>query len=126
MGVELDKAKINYDSYCNAFLVTVLIIVTVLYVASTSPQLSNGATLAIVAVICSTVFFILGTVFRSLCVYCVPKCKQLYNRKYGHQLSVSQQPVPDYEDVHHTTHSLEPDKHTIKLEENVAYGRRPI
>ena len=97
-------------------------LITVLYVASTLPQLSNGATLALVAVICSTVFFILGTVFGSLCVYCVPKCKQLYNSKYGHQLSVSQQPVPDYEDVHHTTNSLEHDKHTIELKENVAYG----
>ena len=57
-----------------------------------------------------------------VCVYCVPKCKQLYNSKYGHQLSVSQQPVPDYEDVHHTTHSLEHDRHTIELKENVAYG----
>ena len=92
-----------------------------MYVASTSPQLSNGATLALVAVI-ATVFFILGTVFGSLCVYCVPKCIQLYNSKYGHQLSVSQQPVPDYEDVHQTIHSLEHDKHTIELEENVAYG----
>ena len=50
------------------------------------------------------------------------KCKQLYNSKYGHQLSVSQQPVPDYEDVHHTMHSLEHDRHTIELKENVAYG----
>ena len=90
--------------------------------ASTSPQLSNGATLALVAVICSTVFFLLGTVFGSMCVYCVPKCKQLYNSKYSHRLSVSQQPVPYYEDVHHTTHSLEHDKHTIELEVNVAYG----
>ena len=98
--------------------------VVLLYVASPSSRLSNGATLAIVAVICSTVFFIFGTVFGSLCVYCVPKCKQLYNSKYGHQLSVSQQPVPDYEDVHHTTHSLEHDRHTIELKENVAY--RPI
>ena len=93
-----------------------------LYVASTSLQLSIGATLALVAVICSMVFFILGTVFGSLCVYCVPKCKQLYNSKYGHQLCVSQQPVPDYEDVHHKTHSLEHNKHTIELKENVAYG----
>ena len=55
--------------------------VVLLYVASPSSQLSNGAALAIVAVICSTVFLILGTVFGSLCVYCVPKCKQLYNSK---------------------------------------------
>ena len=95
--------------------------VVLLYVASLSSRLSNGATLAIVAVTCSTVFLILGTVLGSLCVYCVPKCKQLYNSKYGHQLSVSQKPVPDYEDVQHTTHSLEHDRHTIELKENVAY-----
>ena len=83
----------------------------------------NGATLAHFAVI-ATVFFILGTVFGSLCVYCVPKCKQLYNSKYGHRLSVSQQPAafPEYEDVHHTTHSIKHDKHTIVLENNVVYG----
>ena len=51
--------------------------VVLLYVASPSSRLSNGATLAIVVVICSTVFFMLGTVFGSLCVHCVPKCKQL-------------------------------------------------
>ena len=96
--------------------------VVLLYVASPSSRLSNRATLAIVAVICSAVFLILGTVFGSLCVYCVPKCKQLYNSKYGRQLPVSQQPVPDYEDVHHITHSLEHDKQTIELKENVAYG----
>ena len=86
--------------------------------------MSNGATLVLVVVICSTVFFILGTalVFGSLCVYCVLQCIQLYNSKYGHQPSASQQPIPDYEDVHHTTHSLEHDIHTIELEENVAYG----
>ena len=55
-------------------------------------------------------------------MYCVPKCKQLYNDKYDNQLSVSQQPVSDCEDVHHTTHSLEHNRHTIELKENVAYS----
>ena len=92
-------------------------------VASPSPQLSCGATLALVVVVCSIVFFTLGTVFGSVCVYCVPKCKLLYNGKYGRQPSVSHQPAPVYEDVlTTTTHSLEHDKHTIALKENVAYG----
>ena len=34
-------------------------------------------------------------------MYRVPKFKQLYNSKYSRQLSVSQQPVPDYDDDNH-------------------------
>ena len=36
-----------------------------------------------------------------------------YDSKYSDQLSVSQQPAPDYEDVHHIMHSLEHDKHIL-------------
>ena len=52
-------------------------------------------------------------------MYCVNKWKHSANAKNVPQ---THQPVPVYEDVHHMAQSIELDKETLELKENVAYG----
>ena len=79
--------------------------------------LSYGAAITLTAVVCSTVFFVLGCVVGVLCLHCILKY-------YKASTTESEQhvPVPLYEDVH--TRSC--DKQTIELNENVAYGQTKV
>ena len=70
------------------------------------------------AVICSTVFFVLGIVLGMLCLYFILRCKQSHANK-NDQPAETQPPLPVYEDIHVSPPS--DNKHVIELNENVAY-----
>ena len=72
------------------------------------------------AVICSTVFFVIGTIFGMLCLYFILRYKQSHANKYD-QSAETQPPLPVYEDIHVSPPSTADDKQVIELNENVAY-----
>ena len=92
-------------------------------IGNSSPQLSCGGAITLTAVICSTVFFVLGTVFGMLCLYFIFKFKQSHANKTD-QPAETQPPLPVYEDIHVSPPSTADNKQVIELTENVAY--RPI
>ena len=81
-----------------------------------SPQLSAEGALALSAVICSTIFFMLGM----LCMYLTMRCKQSHTTKNDRpDVVLAQLPAPVYEDIDLHAPKI---KQTIELKENVAYG----
>ena len=90
------------------------------YAGNNSPQLSCGGALSLTAVICSTIFFVLGTVFGMLCLYFILRYKQSHAIKTD-QPAETQPPFPVYEDIHVSPPSTH-NKQVIELKENVAYG----
>ena len=87
------------------------------WLGDNSRQMSCGAAITLTAVICSTVFFVIGCVVGVLSVHCILKYKKASTTE-----SEQHVPVPVYEDVHTTSC----DKQTIELNENVAYGQTNI
>ena len=100
--------------------------VTIIIEVPGPPQLSAEGALALTAVICSTVFFLLGM----LCMYFLMRCKRSHATKNDRPADVvlPQLPVPVYEDIdiHRLDKPVSPrspgSKQTIELKENVAYG----
>ena len=88
-----------------------------MHVGNSSRQQSCGRAVTLTAVICSTVFFIIGTLFLILHL----RCKQSYANKTD-QPAETQPPRPVYEDIHVSPPSTADNKQVIELKENVAYG----
>ena len=88
---------------------------------SSSHQLSYGGALTLTGVICSTVFFVVGTVFGMLCLSVILRCKQSHANK-NNQPAETQPPLPVYEDIHVSPPSTGNNKRSIELKHNVAYG----
>ena len=86
-----------------------------------SRQLSCGGALTLTGVICSTVFFVVGTVFGMLCLSVILRYKQSHANK-NDQPAETQPPLPVYEDIHVSPPSTGSNKQSIELKENVAYG----
>ena len=82
---------------------------------------SSLSAVTLTAVLCSTVFFILGTVFGMLCSYFILRCKQSHVNK-TEQLAETHPPLPVYEDIHVSPPSTTDNKQVIQLKENVAYA----
>ena len=91
------------------------------YSDPSSHQLSYGGALTLTGVICSTVFFVVGTVFGMLCSFLILRYKQSHANK-NDQPAETQPPLPVYEDIHVSPPSTGNNKHSIELKENVAYG----
>ena len=88
-----------------------------MHVANNSHQLSCGGAITLTAVICSTVFFVLGMLF----LYFILRCKQSHANKTD-QLAETQPQLPVYEDIHVSPPSTADNKQVIELKENVAYA----
>ena len=86
-----------------------------------SPQLSHGGAVALTAVICSTVFFVLGNVFGMMCLHFIYRYNQSHTIKTD-QPAETQPPHPVYEDIHVPPPSTADNKQVIQLKENVAYA----
>ena len=86
-----------------------------------SRQLSYGGALSLTGVICSTVFFVVGTVFGMLCLSVILRYKQSHANKNDQPVETLP-PLPVYEDIHVSPPSTENNKQSIELKENVAYG----
>ena len=82
-------------------------------------QLSYGGALTLTGVICSTVFFVLGTVFGTLCLSVILRYKQSHANKNDQP---AETPLPVYEDIHASPLTTGNNKQSIELKENVAYG----
>ena len=91
--------------------------------SSPPSQLSNARAVTFTAVICSTVFFVLGTVFGILFTYryFIFKYKQSHANKTD-QPAETQPPLPVYEDIHVSPPSTTDNKQVIELKDNVAYA----
>ena len=79
-------------------------------------ELSTGGALAITAVLCSVVFFVLGVLSTLLVVYCITAKRAKYS--VSSSSTEPQIPAPLYEEV--TTTDTKP--RGIELNENIAYG----
>ena len=84
------------------------------------PQPSHGGAITLTAVICSTVFFVLGTILGMLSLYFILRYKQSHANK-NDQPAETQPPLPVYEDIHISPPSTADNKQVIELNENVAY-----
>ena len=91
------------------------------FLDSSSHQLSYGGALTLTGVICSTVFFVVGTVFGMLCSFLILRYKQSHANK-NDQPAETQPPLPVYEDIHVSPLSTRNNKQSIELQGNVAYG----
>ena len=88
-----------------------------------SPQLSHGGAVTLTAVICSTVFFVLGSVFGMMCLHFIYRYNQSHAIKTDQPAAAeTQPPLPVYEDIHVSPPSTTDNKQVIQLKENVAYG----
>ena len=91
------------------------------FIGKSSLQLSHGGVVTLTAVICSTVFFVLGTVFGMLCLYFIFRYKQSHANKTD-QLAETPPPLPVYEVIHVSPPPTADNKQVIELKENVAYA----
>ena len=89
-------------------------------VGNSSPQLSYGEAVTLFVVICSTVFFVIETIFGMLCLYLILRYKQSHANK-NDQPAETQPPLLVYEDIHVSPPLTADNKQVIELNENVAY-----
>ena len=85
-------------------------------------MLSTGSEVAITAVVCSLVFFILGSLFGALCQYWITLIRVRRSKT-----SSSRGPTPPAGSTPVVYEEVSPDPHAgrkggIELTENVAYG----
>ena len=98
------------------------LILTLTYFSDpSSHHLSCEGELTLTGVICSTVFFVVGTVFGMLCLFLILRYKQSHANK-NDQRAETQPPLPVYEVIHVSPPSTGNNKQSIELKENVAYG----